>query len=410
MRPMSTASSSRLSPVDIPLFDPFSPPMDAGDASSDDGDSLNTPLTEHHDHRLHSCNVYELQHFSRDAYHSIDSAHRPDQYIGHEKANMCSPTYRGLPQPAPSAHPELSQDLLFPAFSSPSQCSLNIPSASRASSNLSSPGYSSSPLDPTASPFTPTRQMFPHDSPVSAASPFLYPDASPSGSKLPSLPSLTLSNIGCDDMDDHPSLLMSPAHGASLPSPPICEDALLCQGRLYSPRFHPEHTLNPYFVRSYRLEDELGAGGYGFVMTARHRSEGHEVAVKFIIKDKVPEHAWWEDEMFGRVPTEVMLLSLVNHENIVRCLDLFEDEVYFYLVSVMCAARSGSYSRFRHTGAGAPRHALGVEEAEEGEAHVCAREASCPDAVDHADALPVPFRGLDARLCAAHPATRSHRN
>ena len=50
------------------------------------------------------------------------------------------------------------------------------------------------------------------------------------------------------------------------------------------------------------------------------------------VKDKVPEHAWWEDEVFGRVPTEVMLLSLVNHENIVRCLDLFEDEVYFYLV------------------------------------------------------------------------------
>ncbi|KAI0769794.1 kinase-like protein [Trametes elegans] len=133
-------------------------------------------------------------------------------------------------------------------------------------------------------------------------------------------------------MDDHPSLLLSPAHGSSLASPTICEDSLLCQGRLYSPRFHHEHTLNPYFVRSYRPEDELGAGGYGFVMTARHRTEGHEVAVKFIIKDKVPEHAWWEDEMFGRVPTEVMLISLVNHENIVRCLDLFEDDVYFYLV------------------------------------------------------------------------------
>ncbi|KAI0821635.1 kinase-like protein [Trametes gibbosa] len=133
-------------------------------------------------------------------------------------------------------------------------------------------------------------------------------------------------------MDDHPSRLLSPVHESSLASPTICEDSLLCQGRLYSPRFHPDHTLNPYFVRSYRLEDELGAGGYGFVMTARHRAEGHEVAVKFIIKDKVPEHAWWEDEMFGRVPTEVMLLSLVNHENIVRCLDLFEDEVYFYLV------------------------------------------------------------------------------
>ncbi|EMD37815.1 hypothetical protein CERSUDRAFT_49717 [Gelatoporia subvermispora B] len=104
------------------------------------------------------------------------------------------------------------------------------------------------------------------------------------------------------------------------------------KGRMYSPRFPADHLLHPVFVRTYHLDDELGAGGYGFVMTARHRGDGHEVAVKFIIKDKVPEHAWWEDEVFGKVPTEVMLLSLINHENIVRCLDLFEDEVYFYLV------------------------------------------------------------------------------
>ncbi|KZT10643.1 kinase-like protein [Laetiporus sulphureus 93-53] len=67
-------------------------------------------------------------------------------------------------------------------------------------------------------------------------------------------------------------------------------------------------------------------------MTARHRTEGHEVAVKFIIKEKVPDHAWWEDEAFGRIPTEVMLLSLVDHPNVVKCLDLYEDEVYFYMV------------------------------------------------------------------------------
>lgn len=81
------------------------------------------------------------------------------------------------------------------------------------------------------------------------------------------------------------------------------------------------------------LGDELGAGGYGFVMTARHRSHGREVAVKFIIKEKVPEHAWWDDDILGRVPTEVMVMSLVNHENIVKCMDLFEDDQYFYLVS-----------------------------------------------------------------------------
>ena len=100
-------------------------------------------------------------------------------------------------------------------------------------------------------------------------------------------------------------------------------------------------------VDSFVFQDELGSGGYGFVMTARHREDGHEVAVKFIIKDKVPDHAWWEDDTYGRVPTEVMLLSLVNHENIVKCLDLFEDEVYFYLVSRDPRKRpDGKHGRF----------------------------------------------------------------
>ncbi|KAG5645198.1 hypothetical protein DXG03_006716 [Asterophora parasitica] len=101
---------------------------------------------------------------------------------------------------------------------------------------------------------------------------------------------------------------------------------------LHSPLFPPGHRLNPHFVRHYQLEDELGSGGYGFVMTAKHRMEGYEVAVKFIVKSKVPDHAWMEDESIGRLPTEVMLLSFIEHENIVKCLDLFEDSLYFYLI------------------------------------------------------------------------------
>ncbi|RDB16851.1 Serine/threonine-protein kinase pim-2 [Hypsizygus marmoreus] len=100
----------------------------------------------------------------------------------------------------------------------------------------------------------------------------------------------------------------------------------------HSPHFPSGHKLNPHFVRHYHLEDELGSGGYGFVMTARHRTEGHEVAVKFIVKSKVPDYAWMEDETIGRLPTEVMLLSFIDHENIVKCLDLFEDSLYFYLI------------------------------------------------------------------------------
>ena len=72
-------------------------------------------------------------------------------------------------------------------------------------------------------------------------------------------------------------------------------------------------------------------------MTAYNRIKGHEVAVKFIIKDKVPDHAWMDDERLGRMPTEVVLLSVVNHESIVKCLDLFEDDLYFYMVCFLPA-------------------------------------------------------------------------
>ncbi|KIY46193.1 Pkinase-domain-containing protein, partial [Fistulina hepatica ATCC 64428] len=92
------------------------------------------------------------------------------------------------------------------------------------------------------------------------------------------------------------------------------------------------HSLNPHFARVYELEDELGSGGYGFVLTARRREDGYEVAVKFIIKSKVPEHAWMDDEIVGRLPTEIMLLCLLDHPNIVKCLDLFDDPLYFYMV------------------------------------------------------------------------------
>jgi hypothetical protein len=97
-------------------------------------------------------------------------------------------------------------------------------------------------------------------------------------------------------------------------------------------RFPPHHILNPYFTDLYYLGDKIGTGGYGFVMTARPRAGGPEVAVKFIDKSKVPNTAWMEHEVIVRLPSEIMLLNFVQHENIVRCLDVFEDPLYFYLV------------------------------------------------------------------------------
>ena len=54
----------------------------------------------------------------------------------------------------------------------------------------------------------------------------------------------------------------------------------------------------------YQLGDELGPGDYGLVLTAFHWLEMCKVAVKFIIKAKVPEYAWMVDKSMHWVPTE----------------------------------------------------------------------------------------------------------
>lgn len=113
---------------------------------------------------------------------------------------------------------------------------------------------------------------------------------------------------------------------------PLLVQKTFAEACRYSARFPAEHLLNSTFMNMYDLKDELGSGGYGFVMTAFRRADAREVAVKFIIKTKVSEHGWTEDEEYGKLPTEVMLLSLIEHEHIVKCLDLFEDRFYFYLV------------------------------------------------------------------------------
>ncbi|KAJ3799173.1 kinase-like domain-containing protein [Lentinula aff. detonsa] len=121
-----------------------------------------------------------------------------------------------------------------------------------------------------------------------------------------------------------------PAYKANSPRTPIIDYNL--NSSIHSRHFPSGHQLNPHFVRIYELGDELGSGGYGFVVTAKNRNKGHEVAVKFIIKEKVPDYAWVNDERYGRLPTEVVILSNIEHKNIVKCLDIFEDAKYYYLV------------------------------------------------------------------------------
>ncbi|PPQ67279.1 hypothetical protein CVT25_005863 [Psilocybe cyanescens] len=146
------------------------------------------------------------------------------------------------------------------------------------------------------------------------------------GSFFPSCPETIQSDF--TNFEEN-QLRLQLGHGVDNISPRVDYNTDAC---LYSAQFPRGHSLDFDFVHKYQLEDELGSGGYGFVMTAYRRLEGDEVAVKFIIKDKVPEYAWTKDPISGKVPTEVMILTRINHPNIVKCLAVFEDDRYYYLV------------------------------------------------------------------------------
>ena len=156
--------------------------------------------------------------------------------------------------------------------------------------------------------------------------------------QIPHPASFTYDSSVDDFMSYSPSSKSSPSD--SLPpssyyrTPEIHPTERMLDACRYSEHFPEGHQLDSQFASTYQLEDQLGSGGYGFVMTAKHRRVGYEVAVKFIIKEKVPDYAWVDDERFGRLPTEVFLLDYMDHKNIAKGIDLFQDSLYYYLVSI----------------------------------------------------------------------------
>ncbi|KAJ1538855.1 hypothetical protein HK405_013410 [Cladochytrium tenue] len=104
------------------------------------------------------------------------------------------------------------------------------------------------------------------------------------------------------------------------------------------------------FARHYELGPCLGAGGFGFVHVAHCVKRRCEVAVKFILRTKVPAHAWAADEEMGMVPNEVYVLRRVRHSSIIGFLDCFQDEMFFLLVTEL---HGGAWASLRTPAAAA---------------------------------------------------------
>ena len=105
------------------------------------------------------------------------------------------------------------------------------------------------------------------------------------------------------------------------------------------------YALHDLFAAQYVIQEELGCGGFGFVVRAVRLADGLGVAVKFIERQKIPAHGWVKSRAWGEapglapavdgarlLPLEAFLLRSINHEGVVRFVDLFEDQKYFYLV------------------------------------------------------------------------------
>lgn len=78
----------------------------------------------------------------------------------------------------------------------------------------------------------------------------------------------------------------------------------------------------------YDIGDKLGAGAFGTVHLGKHRASGTLRAVKSIQKAKT--------EQQQALDNEIMLMKQVDHPNIVRIFEVFQDNNFVHLVMELC--------------------------------------------------------------------------
>ncbi|XP_078419619.1 PAS domain-containing serine/threonine-protein kinase [Cetorhinus maximus] len=128
---------------------------------------------------------------------------------------------------------------------------------------------------------------------------------------------LNSTSVSADHSISLGEAIMETARSNGLKSSEDLEAVKACEGE-YSEYYS---TLSP-----------LGKGAFGFVWTASQKLSKKEVVVKFIRKDKIVEDCWVDDVDLGRVSQEIAILARLNHPNIIKVLDVFENLDFFQLV------------------------------------------------------------------------------
>ncbi|XP_014913188.1 PAS domain-containing serine/threonine-protein kinase [Poecilia latipinna] len=106
------------------------------------------------------------------------------------------------------------------------------------------------------------------------------------------------------------------------------------QGEALRSTLDLEHSraCDGQFEEEYQPIKSVGKGAFGFVWKAIRRCDGQEVIVKFISKSRIMSDCWVDDPMLGRVSQEIAILTRVQHHNIVKVAEVFENGSYFQMV------------------------------------------------------------------------------
>lgn len=79
---------------------------------------------------------------------------------------------------------------------------------------------------------------------------------------------------------------------------------------------------------------KMGEGAYGKVNLCLHKKERYIVVIKMIFKERILVDTWVRDRKLGTIPSEIQIMNVLNKhpdENILRLLDFFEDDDYYYI-------------------------------------------------------------------------------
>ncbi len=81
----------------------------------------------------------------------------------------------------------------------------------------------------------------------------------------------------------------------------------------------------------YEISKTLGKGKYGLIKLGKNKKTNKEVAIKILCKTNM------RNDQLTLIKTEIDILKICNHNNIIHLYDIFENENFFYIIMEYCS-------------------------------------------------------------------------